>query len=622
MKHFLFLFALLINISVWAKENDDSLYLINNYTKAEYQIAMRDGAKLFTAVYSPKDTSKKYPILFNRTPYSIAPYGEKMEFYFRRGLSPAFLREGYIFVYQDVRGRFMSEGKFRHMTPFIAEKKSKNDVDENSDAFDTMDWLIKNLKNTNGRIGMWGISYPGFYTSCAAIDAHPALKCISPQAPIGDWFFDDAHHNGAFFLVAMFDFIAAMDIPRYGQYKDWYFPFNWNTPDGYSFFKRLGPLQNIKNNYFGDSIKFWNDITEHPDYDEYWQKRNILPFYKNVKPAMLLVGGWYDAEDLYGTFKTYKSISANNINQKNTIVIGPWIHGGWARNDGSSLGNVSFGSKTSLFYRDSLELPFFNYYLKDKGNLNLAKAIMFETGKNEWRRFDQWPPRNLENKKLYFCNNNKLSFELQSDNSSYDEYISDPKKPIPFTEEICFDMTKEYMTDDQRFAAKRPDVLVYETDLLTEEIAFAGPMKVYLKVSTSAGDADWIVKIIDVYPTDAPDNQSTHAGMKMGEYQQMVRSEVLRGRYRKGFDKPLPFEPGKVEEVNIELQDVLHCFKKGHKIMVQIQSTWFPLVDLNPQKYVENIYKAKAEDFIKATHRVYHQKDAESYLEVNILRPE
>jgi putative CocE/NonD family hydrolase len=619
-----FLLFLFVNTNLFAANIDiDTIYLLEHYSKAEYQIPMRDGVKLYTIIYSPKDSSIKYPILLNRTPYNIAPYGIDMKFTFRRGLSPAFLREGYIFVFQDVRGRFMSEGIFQHMTPFIDDKKSKNDVDEGSDAYDTMEWLIKNLENQNGRIGMWGISYPGFYSSCAAINAHPALKCVSPQAPIGNWYFDDVHHNGAFFLIANFDFFAVMDLPRHGFTKDWIEPYNWKTPEGYSFFMNLGPLRNAKLKYFGDSIGFWNDIVAHPNYDDFWQVRNILPHLKNIKPAILVVGGWYDAEDLYGTFKTYQSIEINNPGIKNTLVIGPWIHGGWARTDGSFLGNISFDYKTSLFYRDSIELPFFNYYLKEKGSLNLPEAMMFMTGKNKWKRFDKWPPQNLDTKKLYLRANGKLAFDpIQSVKTSFDEFVSDPQKPVPYTEDIVFAMTKEYMTDDQRFASRRPDVLVYETEILSTDITFAGPLMAHLKVSTTGTDADWVVKLIDVYPEESSDNPNTRKGLKMGEYQQMVRSEVIRGRYRKSYVKPIPFEPGKIEEVNLELQDILHCFKKGHKIMVQIQSTWFPLVDLNPQKYVENIFEAKGEDFIKSTHRLYHQQGNESYLEVHVLKPD
>ena len=385
---YIYLLLLFITCKVPASEmvDEDSLYLVRNYEKAAYKIPMRDGVKLYTIVYSPKDTSSKYPLLLFRTPYNIAPYGTEMGFSPRRGLSAAFIREKFIFVFQDVRGRFMSEGIFRHMTPFIDNKKTDKDVDESSDTYDTIEWLIKNLNNHNNRAGMWGISYPGFYTSYAAINAHPALKCVSPQAPIGDWFFDDMHHHGAFFLAANFDFLSAMDLPRHGLTKDWINAFNWKIQDGYNFFLGLEPLQNVKARYFGDTIAFWNDIVAHPNYDEFWQNRNILSHLKNIKPAVLTVGGWYDAEDLYGTFHTYQSIEKNNPGINNTIVIGPWIHGGWARTDGSFLGNVSFGSKTSLYYRDSIELPFFNYYLKDKGSLKLPEAVMFMTGNNEWKK--------------------------------------------------------------------------------------------------------------------------------------------------------------------------------------------------------------------------------------------
>lgn len=622
MKYVCLLF-LLFSSYVFAagNTNEDSLYFTRHYTKAEYRIPMRDGVTLFTVVYTPVDTSKKYPVLFNRTPYNVAPYGDEMGFVFRRGLAPLYLREGFIFVFQDVRGRFMSEGTFRHVPPFIDDKKVNRQVDEGSDAWDTIDWLIKNLKNHNGRVGMWGISYPGYYTSCAAINAHPALKCVSPQAPIGDWFFDDAHHHGAFFLAAMFDFFAAMDQPRHGLTTTWPFPYDYKTPDGYSFFKTMEPLSRAKASYFGDSIAFWNELVNHPNYDSFWQQRNLLPHLKNINIPVLVVGGWYDAEDLYGTFNTYATIEKNNPACKNSIVVGPWIHGGWARTDGSSLGNVSFESRTSDFYRDSVEFPFFTYYLKDKGTLRLAPATMFMTGKNEWIKFDQWPPKNTETRKLYLHEHESLSFIPPGKSEApFDEFVSDPFKPVPYTEEIAFEMTKQYMTDDQRFASRRPDVLVYETAVLEEDVTLAGPTMAHLLVSTTGSDADWIVKLIDVYPPDAPDNPTTNNRMKMAGYQQMVRSEVIRGRFRNGYSKPVPFVPGKVEKVDLELQDVLHCFKKGHRIMVQIQSTWFPLVDINPQKFTDNIFQAKESDFIKATHRVFHQPGSETYLEVNTLK--
>lgn len=617
----LLLIVLLSSLGISARAGDPDVdYLLENYTKTEVEIPMRDGAKLFTVIYAPKDQSVQYPILFNRSPYNVAPYGDEYGFSFRRGLFPEFLREKFIFVYQDVRGRFMSDGQFRHMPPYIPNKKSPDQVDESSDAYDSMDWLVKNVANNNGRIGMWGISYPGYYTSCAAIDAHPALKCVSPQAPISDWFYDDPHHHGAFFLLNM-SFFAAMDVPRKHPYKNWIETYDWGNPDGYDFFLKLGPLSNVKTTYFGDSIAFWNDLAEHPNYDQFWQDRSILPHLKNIKPAVLVVGGWYDAEDLYGTFKTYKTIEQNSPGGNNRLVIGPWIHGGWARTDGDYLGNVSFDQKTSLHYRYEIELPFFKYYLKDEGTLDLPEASVFMTGKNEWRSYDQWPPQHVKAQKLYLHDHQQLSFAKASkEEQPFDEFVSDPAKPVPYTEETAFGMTKEYMTDDQRFAARRPDVLVFETEVLDEDLTLAGPLMARLKVSTTGTDADWVVKFIDVYPPDAEDNPHTRPGLKMAGYQQLVRSEVIRGRFRHSYEHPEPFTPGKVEAINLELQDVLHCFEKGHKIMIQLQSSWFPLVDRNPQRYVPNIFDARAEDFIPATHRVYHSPQNESFIEVNLLQ--
>lgn len=618
---YLLLVLLFISIHAFAQTNRDSVYLTENYTKKEVAIPMRDGIKLHTVIYSPKDQSTSYPILYNRTPYNIAPYGEEMGFNFRRGLFPKFLREKFIFVFQDVRGRFMSEGNYVHMRPHIPKKTSNKQVDESSDAYDTMDWLIKNIENNNGNIGMWGISYPGFYASCAAIDAHPALKCVSPQAPISNWFYDDPHHHGAFFLSANYSFFAAMDIPREHPYQNWITPYEWGSQDGYNFFMDLGSLANAKTEYFGDSIAFWNELVAHPNYDKFWQERNILPHLKNIKPAILVVGGWYDAEDLYGTFHTYQAIEKNSPSGNNKLVIGPWIHGGWARTDGDHLGNVSFDQKTSWFYRYNIELPFFVYHLKGKGQLNLPEASMFMTGKNEWRQFDQWPPKSLENESLYFHENSQLNFHLPTDSEkAFDEFVSDPGKPVPYTEDTEFGMTKEYMTDDQRFAARRPDVLVFETDVLQEDLIIAGPLLAKLKVSTSESAADWVIKLIDVYPGDAPNNEWTRRGLKMAGYQQMVRSEVIRGRFRNSYEHPEPFTPNHIEEINLELQDVLHCFQKGHRIMMQVQSTWFPLVDRNPQKYVANIFEAQPEDFVKATHRVYHSPNYPSAINFQVLK--
>lgn len=602
--------------------NEDSLYIVENYEKHEYQISMRDGVKLFTAVYAPKDKSKKYPIILFRTPYCVCPYGED-KYNTRLSSSMLFVREKFIFVFQDVRGRFMSEGEFVNMRPHNDNKKSNSDIDESTDTYDTIDWLIKNIKNNNGKAGMWGISYPGFYTAAGIIDAHPALVAASPQAPIADWFWDDFHHHGAFFLPHSFGFFAVFGMPRPKPTKQWGKWFEYPTPDGYRFFlEELGPLKNVNEKFYHDSVAFWNEAVEHPNYDEFWQEMNILPHLKNIKPAVMTVGGWFDAEDLYGPLKIYREIEKNSSGAYNVLVMGPWNHGGWARSDGSSMGNVFFGDTPppSLFYRENIEFPFFNYFLKGKGNLDLPEAYVFETGTNKWRKFDTWPPENIVQKSLYFHANGKLSFDMPSKTTNgYDEFISDPAKPVPFTEAIATGMTREYMTDDQRFASRRPDVLVYQTDVLEENLTLAGSIMANLKVSITGTGADWVVKLIDVYPDDHPGFKHNPQKIKMGGYQQMVRSEVIRGRFRNSYEKPEPFIPNKVTDVSFELQDVLHTFKKGHRIMVQVQSTWFPLVDRNPQKYVDNIFKANEDDFIKSTHRVYRSKKEHSFLRVGVI---
>ncbi len=573
------------------------------YTKSEHMIAMRDGVKLFTAVYSPKDGSQKYPILLCRTPYSCAPYGPD-KYKETIGPSPLFAKEGYIVVYQDVRGAWMSEGIYVNMRP-QNDKKGPKDIDESSDTYDTIDWLVKNVPNNNGRVGMWGISYPGFYAAVGTIDAHPALKAASPQAPIADWFIgDDFHHNGALFLPHAFNFFSSFGRPRP---KPTAFAddsrFNHGTTDGYKFFLEMGPLANGDKKYFHGNIAYWNEMMEHPNYDSWWQARNTLPHLKNIKPAVMTVGGWFDAEDLFGALNTYKSVEKQSPGAYNILVMGPWFHGGWARGDGEGLGDVRFGAKTSVFYRENIELPFFNYYLKDKGALKLPEAYVFETGSNKWKTYDQWPPANARTQNLYFNANGKLSFTEPSDSNSFDEYVSDPARPVPFINNIAIGMTREYMVDDQRFAARRPDVLVYQTDVLTEDITVAGPLTASLLVSTSGTDSDFVVKLIDVYPDNAPDNQP-NLGMKMGGYQMLIRGEPMRAKFRNSFEKPEAMTPNKAERIGYAMPDVNHTFMKGHRVMVQIQSSWFPLVDRNPQKFV-NIYTAKESDFQKATQRVY-----------------
>jgi len=601
--------------------SEDSSFVVENYDKYEYQIPMRDGKRLFTSVYMPKDKNEEYPIMLNRTPYNVAPYGEN-KYKTILGPSKLFTKEKYIFVYQDVRGRFMSEGDFVDVRPHIPIKQNKNDFDESSDTYDTVEWLIKNIQGNNGKIGIYGISYPGFYTVTGIIDAHPAVIAASPQAPIADWFWDDFHHHGAFFLMDAFDFYYTFGQPRPNLTTEWLKGFDYGTPDGYKFFLELGSVKNVNEKYFKNKIKFWNDLEEHPNYDEYWQARNIRPHLKNIKPAVMTVGGWFDAEDLFGSINIYKTIEENNPGAYNIFVMGPWNHGGWTRTDGTSLGNVFFKDNPppSKFYQEEIELKFFNYYLKGEGKLDLPEAYIFETGTNKWRTFSEWPPKNSKEKIMYLHTNGRIEFSLPMENqNAYDEFISDPNKPVPYTETITTNRTIEYMTDDQRFASRRTDVLTYQTDELKEELTIAGPLNVDLSVSTTGSDADWIVKLIDVYPDDHPQFSLTPSYIKMGGYQQMVRSEVFRGRFRNSYEKPEAFVPNKITKVKFPLQDVLHTFKKGHRVMIQIQSTWFPLVDRNPQKYVENIFKADEKDFIKATHRVYRSKQNSSYVSFGVI---
>jgi len=589
------------------------------YTKHEFLIPMRDGVKLFTAVYTPKDTSEKYPIMMSRTPYSVAPYGIEN---YRAGLGPSsekFQKEKFIFVYQDVRGRNKSEGTFVHVRPVIVNKQGPKDVDEATDTYDTIDWLIKNVPNNNGRVGMWGISYPGFYAAMGAVDAHPALKATSPQAPVNDWFIgDDFRHNGVIFLAHAFNFLGFFGRPLPEEALLPGSKFTMDTPDGYDFHLSVGPLANYDEKYFKGQLKFWKDLISNDTYSAFWQSRAANRHMKNVKPAMLTVGGWFDAEDVYGPLSIYSWAEKNSPGATNMLVEGPWSHGGWSLQDGSRLGNVSFASNTSKFFQDEIEFPFFNYHLKGKGDGNkLPEAYVFETGRNEWHKMDAWPPKEGRLRTLYFQPQGKLANSAPAV-AGHDEYISDPMKPVPFTPYVTNRMDYNYMTDDQRFAASRPDVLVYQTEVLDSDLRIAGPMKATLYVSTTGTDSDWVVKLVDVYPPDAPDNSPNPEQVRMGGYQMLVRGEPFRGRFRNGFDKPEAFTPGKVEKVEFELPDVFHTFRKGHKLMVQVQSSWFPLADRNPQKFVP-IHEAKAADFQKATQRVYLGGQQASSLTVRVL---
>lgn len=608
-KSYLFVF-LFFGTFLLAQEKPSN-YVSENYTKKEVRIKMRDGASLFTSIYSPKDTSKKYPILMQRTPYDCAPYGEDK---FKKSIGPSetMMKEGYIVVYQDVRGRYMSDGLYDNMRAFIPNKKNKNEVDEASDTYDTIDWLIKNVANNNGNVGTWGISYPGFYASYSLLSNHPALKAVSPQASISDFFFDDFHHNGAYLLSYW------KVTPLFGPQKskltteDWFqFP-NIGTNDDYQFFLDAGPLVNL-DKYYDKSNEFWQQLKDHSSYDEFWQKRGILQHMKNIKPAVMFVGGWFDAEDLYGPLNTYSTIEKSSKNY-NTIVMGPWSHGDWARNSANQvIGNINFGDSISSFYQKNIEANFFRHFLKEngKGVNTLPEAYVFDTGIKDWKTFDSWPPKNTEKQVFYLQGNENLS--KNKVDTGYEEFISDPKKPVPHTEDINQRglTPRKYMTDDQRFAARRPDVMVYETEVLNENVTLAGDIMAKLQVSTTGTDADWIVKVVDVFPNDEPETKEIQPYLKMSNYHLMVRSEVMRGRFRNSFSKPEPFVPNQKTAVTIKLQDVFHTFKKGHKIQIQVQSTWFPLIDLNPQTFVDNIFYAKPEDFKKQTHRVYNDSEIE-----------
>jgi putative CocE/NonD family hydrolase len=594
-------------------------YIRAHYTKYEYMVPMRDGKRLFTSVYVPKDASQKYPIMLDRTPYNVAPYGVDA---FKASLGPSekFAREGFIFVYQDVRGRYMSEGEFVNMRPQIANKRGAQDIDESSDTYDTIDWLIKNVRGHNGSVGMWGISYPGFYTAAGIIDAHPALKAASPQAPIADWFVgDDFHHNGAFYLPHAYRFFNTFGRPRPEPVKGLStIPAPPNGPDAYAFFLSAGPLTNIEEKYFKRDVAFWTEMMQHSAYDEFWQSRDLRRHLKGIKPAVMTVGGWFDAEDLFGALNTYQAIEKSSPGAHNTLVMGPWYHGGWSRSEGDLLGNVRFGSKTAEFYRDEIEFPFFDFWLKGKGDPKLPEAYVFETGTNQWRREDSWPPKDVQPKTLYLHAGCKLSFDAPKETgNAFDEYVSDPNKPVPYIAGQSPGMTREHMVEDQRFAATRPDVLVYQTDELTNDVVIAGPLTPALFVSTTGTDSDWVVKLIDVYPEDFPDPDPNPTGIHMGGFEQLVRGEIFRGKFRNSFSKPEPFTPGKVEKIEYVMPDIDHSFRKGHRIMIQIQSSWFPLADRNPQKFLD-INSAKTSDFVKATQRVYRSPGSASCLKVNV----
>ncbi len=619
--YFLILVSILILCISAGQGNDYALK--DYYTKSEHMVPMRDGIKLYTQVYMPNDKGQKYPIMLFRTPYSIGDYGPEIN---RNSLGPnkLYAPEGFIFVYQDVRGKFKSEGEFVVMRPHKAFKKGPKDTDESSDTFDTIEWILKKIPNHNGRVGQWGISYPGFQTVMGMIDAHPALKASSPQASPADmWIGDDFHHNGAFRLMYTFGWLSGNAAVRSGPSAERGVRFDYGTEDGYKFFMELGPVSNVDKKYFHQRVPTWNEYMEHGDYDDYWKQQDVLLHLNNIQHAILNVAGWFDAEDFYGPMSIYYAIEKNNKKNKNILVVGPWRHGGWARGKGDSLGRIRFLSDTSVYFQNQVEFPFFLHYLKDKGKLELPEALVFETGTNRWKSYDQWPPKETIEKNLYLQADGGLSFTKPQRNprfdQTYDAFVSDPGNPVPYSAKIGTYQGHTWMIEDQRFAAGRTDVLVYQTDVLIRDVTIAGPIIADFFVSTTGTDADWIVKLIDVLPEGSPEIIPGEFGDTSGNFQMLVGADVFRGKYRNSFEKPEPFIPGEIARITYDLRDKYHCFRKGHRIMIQVQSSWFPLIDRNPQKFTD-IYHADESDFQKATQKVYRSAKYPSHIKLRVLQ--
>jgi len=593
---------------------------------------MRDGIKLFTAVYIPKDTAEAHPILMSRTPYSCQPYGENnFDPYWWNTYNREYFKEGYIMVKQDVRGRWMSEDEFVNVRPFNPNKTGK-ETDEASDTYDAIDWLIKNIPHNNGKVGVHGISYPGFFSTMAAASNHPALKAVSPQAPVTNWFIgDDFHHNGAFFQMDAFAFYSALGS-GFGQPH----PHPTSIParsvgypdhDNYKFFLDQGSLKGLTK-LMGDTIAFWKDLMSHPNYDDWWKARDGRNATKYLQPAMLWVGGLFDAEDCWGAWNSYLATEKHNPGKSfNKIVEGPWAHDQWAHYNGFNLGNIEFGSNTNEYFQQHFEIPFFNYFLKNKGSIDsIAEANIFITGENKWHSFTQWPPQGITNKTLYLESGNKLAWNKPVGEKSFSEYTSDPSKPVPYEEDVHFNRSRTYMDADQRFAERRPDVLSFKTDTLTEDVTVTGSVVADLITSISTTDADFVVKIIDVFPEYAGYNDVDIYAENdpvnpypMGGYEMLVRAEIFRGRFRKSYENPSAFTPNKIDTVKFNLPDIAHCFKKGHRIMVQIQSSWFPLADRNPQQFID-IYHCDEEDFIKSDIRIWHDDVNASNIVLPVLK--
>ncbi len=619
MKRALFLVLTLAAISLSQGVAQEAEPIKQMYAKSVYMIPMRDSCTLYTVVYSPRDTSRSYPILLTRTPYGCGPYGADA-YPSALGPSRGFVREEFIFVEQDVRGQYMSEGMFVNMTPHRPTKTSSSDIDESSDTYDTIDWLIRNVPRNNGRVGMWGVSYPGFYTSAGSIDAHSALKAISPQAPIADWFIgDDVHHNGAFFLLDNFRFSSGFD--RIHDHPTTTGPegYTFHTPDAYAFFLQSGTPAGLNKRYCDGEMPFWDSMMVHNTYDRYWTERNILPHLSHMPPAILVVGGWFDAEDLYGTLATYRSILKLNPQSSVSFIMGPWSHGGWEWQNGENLGNVTFGQKTAQFFRDSIELPFFVRFLKDSSVAFSPNRWMFETGSNVWRTYDAWPPPTARPLTVYLEHAGHLTTSPSSKTSGNDEFISDPNRPVPYDPAIRNWRAAEFMVADQRFAGRGPDVLVYQTPPLNHPMTIVGPLEVHLSVSTTGTDCDWVVKLIDVYPDSSTNADDRSAEFRMTGYQMLLRGDVMPSRFRNGFVHPTPMTPGKPTDIVFTMQDINHSILPGHRLMVQVQCSWYPLVERNPQQFISP-HVSDANAMRTATQRVYHAEGHRSFIAFHILQ--
>lgn len=588
------------------------------YTKYEHRIPMRDGVRLYTTVYLPRTLGTNHPILLQRTPYSQKPY--TIDVIRNPGVPDTYLDEGFILAIQDVRGRYASEGEFEDVRPIRPRPLGPRDTDESTDTWDTVDWLVRNVPGHNGNVGLQGISYLGFFAAAGMIDSHPALKAVSPQAPVADLFDgDDALHNGCFWLAHNFGFIQAFSQELEDPTRESPRPFDYKSPDGYRFFLDQGPLANLDARYFKGKAALWNDIIHRSTNAAWARARDVTQHLTNVHAAVLTVGGWFDAEDLSGTLKTYRATERRNPGIYNGLVMGPWSHGQWHGGDGDKLGPIEFHAKTSEFFRNEIELPFFRKFLKGATQTELAEAYVFETGTDRWRRETAWPPSNAVTRTLFTRADGRLAFDPSTDFSeAFDEFVSDPMRPVPASARITTGMPATYMVEDQRFASRRPDVLVYETEPLAEDLTVAGPLTASLHVATTGTDADWVVKLIDVYTGDHPDPDPNPAGIRMGAYQQLVRGEPFRGKYRNGYDRPEPFVPGRITPVELTMPDVCHTFRAGHRIMIQIQSSWFPISDRNPQTFCD-IFRATPQDFRKATHRVYRDRKHPTCLRLQVI---